>query len=194
MKAAPVEGTRLKILESAISLFLARGFNNVKTRDLTDHMGISRSHIYHYFADWHTLRHEAIALFMRRDIENFSNEAIGKSPIEALQFYIEQHLPDKIDDEWQLYNSVWIAAAHEETYSSLATHIMNEWAELIESFIRAGVIQGMFQDIDTARVARLIGGAVNGYADILTVSPTQELRIQAREDLNFLIHNLLNIE
>ncbi len=52
----PAENLRTKILDGAIALFIDKGIDNVTTRELTEHVGISRSHIYHYFRDWRSLR------------------------------------------------------------------------------------------------------------------------------------------
>ncbi len=43
------------IIAGAIALFIEKGIEKTTTRDLTESLGISRSHIYHYFPDWHTL-------------------------------------------------------------------------------------------------------------------------------------------
>ncbi|GAB7207540.1 TetR/AcrR family transcriptional regulator [Dickeya oryzae] len=56
MKSESGNGVKETILDAAISLFKEKGVTAVKTRDVTDFLGISRSHIYHYFSDWNGLR------------------------------------------------------------------------------------------------------------------------------------------
>ena len=50
-----------QIIAAALELFRRKGFADVSTRDLAEHAGLSRSHIYHYFGDWNELRREAFA-------------------------------------------------------------------------------------------------------------------------------------
>lgn len=49
---AKSELMREKILKAVVELFIEKGIEKVTTRDLTEYLGISRSHIYHYFKDW----------------------------------------------------------------------------------------------------------------------------------------------
>ena len=48
-----------QIIAAALELFRSKGFADVSTRDLAEHAGLSRSHVYHYFSDWKELRREA---------------------------------------------------------------------------------------------------------------------------------------
>ncbi|HBO3115595.1 TPA: helix-turn-helix transcriptional regulator, partial [Pseudomonas aeruginosa] len=41
-----------QIIAAALELFRSKGFADVSTRDLAEHAGLSRSHVYHYFSDW----------------------------------------------------------------------------------------------------------------------------------------------
>lgn len=54
---------------AALQLFREKGFNNVSTRDLTQKLNISRSHIYHYYSNWETLKKSAIKYMFDNDIE-----------------------------------------------------------------------------------------------------------------------------
>ncbi|MGT4612710.1 helix-turn-helix domain-containing protein [Klebsiella pneumoniae] len=45
-----------QIIAAALELFRSKGFADVSTRDLAEHAGLSRSHVYHYFSDWKTDR------------------------------------------------------------------------------------------------------------------------------------------
>lgn len=63
-----------KILDAAITLFTEKGVEKVTTRDLTELVGIARSHIYHYFPDWQTLCLEAFSKFMYDELNTFSQK------------------------------------------------------------------------------------------------------------------------
>lgn len=58
-----------QIITAALELFRQKGFADVSTRDLAEHAGLSRSHIYHYFGDWNELRREAFVHFADEQLE-----------------------------------------------------------------------------------------------------------------------------
>ncbi|VTP68424.1 transcriptional repressor BetI [Leclercia adecarboxylata] len=68
------EALKVRILDGAIALFLEKGIANVTTRELTESLGISRSHIYHYFSNWQALCIAALERFMRDELEIFTRE------------------------------------------------------------------------------------------------------------------------
>jgi len=186
------ENLRAKILDGAIALFIDKGIDKVTTRELTEHVGISRSHIYHYFRDWRSLRLEAVERFMQADLEAFKEAIAGFAPDVALDAFITS-LPATQDADWQLYNAVWTQAQHDPAYADLAMNNMNRWFSLLERLIETGIGQGLYRQVDVGRTARMIGSAVNGYADILSVSPTAAGFQQAKEDLRYLVKQLLSV-
>lgn len=58
-----------QIIAAALELFRSKGFADVSTRDLAEHAGLSRSHVYHYFSDWNELRREAFVRFADEQLE-----------------------------------------------------------------------------------------------------------------------------
>ena len=186
----PAENLRTKILDGAIALFIDKGIDKVTTRELTEHVGISRSHIYHYFRDWNALRLEAVERFMLADLDAFKKAVADCAPDAALDAFITS-LPSTHDADWPLYNSVWTQAQHDQAYADLAINNMNGWIGLLESVIAAGISQGLYRQVDAARSARILGGAMNGYADILSVNPTEAGFQEAKEDLRYLVNQLV---
>lgn len=192
MKIMPAENLRTKILDGAIALFIEKGVDKVTTRELTEHVGISRSHIYHYFRDWGTLRLQAIERFMQADLDAFKEAVADFPPDVALDTFITS-LPETHDADWLLYNAVWTQAQHDQVYADLAMDNMDSWMRLLESFIAAGISQGLYRQVNVARTARMLGAAVNGYADILSVNPTASRFMEAKEDLRYLVNQLIGL-
>lgn len=96
-----------------------KGIDKVTTRELTEHVGISRSHIYHYFRDWRSLRLEAVERFMQADLDAFKEAIADFAPDVALDKFITS-LPATHYADWLLYNSVWTQAQHDRAYADLA--------------------------------------------------------------------------
>ncbi|KAA5931486.1 MULTISPECIES: TetR/AcrR family transcriptional regulator [Pantoea] len=178
------EVLRTKILDAAIVLFVEKGIEKVTTRELTESVGISRSHIYHYFSNWQTLCLAALERFMRVDFENFADTLALLTPRQRLNTLFESHLPSAPDATWQLYASFWQMAAHNDAYAALAEEMTEVWQALMEGIIRDGVTDGTLRCDDVPRTARQISAMLNGYADLLTINPSESKAREAMADLN----------
>ncbi|WP_343553284.1 TetR/AcrR family transcriptional regulator [Pantoea sp.] len=165
---------RAKILDAAIVLFIEKGIDKTSTRDLTEHVGISRSHIYHYFSDWQALCIEALERFIHRELEEFEQQTQALSSRDQLNALIVSFLPEAADASWQLYGSLWQQAAHDDAYADLAVLVTQKWIAVIAGIIEQGIKNGTFKETDTARAARQLGAMLNGYADLLIIRPAPE--------------------
>ncbi|AWP34699.1 TetR/AcrR family transcriptional regulator [Pantoea eucalypti] len=186
------EALRTRILDAAIVLFIEKGIEKVTTRELTESMGISRSHIYHYFSNWQTLCLAALERFMQVDFETFADSLKMLTPRQRLATLIESHLPSAPDATWQLYASFWQTAAHNEAYAALADEMTDAWQGLMEAIIRDGVTDGTLQCSNVPRTARQISAMLNGYADLLTINPSEKKAREALADLNQFIDAVLS--
>ncbi|MBD9553207.1 TetR family transcriptional regulator [Pantoea sp. PNT01] len=186
------EALSTRILDAAIVLFIEKGIEKVTTRELTESMGISRSHIYHYFSNWQTLCLAALERFMQVDFETFADSLKMLTPRQRLATLIESHLPSAPDATWQLYASFWQTAAHNEAYAALADEMTDAWQGLMEAIIRDGVTDGTLQCSNVPRTARQISAMLNGYADLLTINPSEKKAREALADLNQFIDAVLS--
>ena len=186
------EALRIKILDAAIVLFIEKGIEKVTTRELTESVGISRSHIYHYFSNWQTLCLAAMKRFMRVDFETFADSLAVLTPRQRLMTLFESHLPSAPDATWQLYASFWQTAAHNQAYAALADEMTDTWQGLMEGIIRDGVTDGTLRCSDVPRTARQISAMLNGYADLLTINPSEKKAHEALADLNQFIDMVLS--
>jgi len=186
------EALRTKILDAAIMLFIEKGIEKVTTRELTESVGISRSHIYHYFSNWQTLCLEALKRFMRVDFETFADSLAVLTPRQRLMTLFESHLPSAPDATWQLYASFWQTAAHNQAYAALADEMTDTWQGLMEGIIRDGVTDGTLRCSEVPRTARQISAMLNGYADLLTINPSEKKAHEALADLNQFIDIVLS--
>lgn len=187
------EELRARILSGAIALFIEKGVEKVTTRELTEHLGLSRSHIYHYFRDWQTLCLEALTVFMQADLDNLKSRIVGLPAREQLHQLMLNYLPEAQDAVWQLYGSLWQMSAHNPVWTALAREMVAKWQGLLAEIITAGIAEGVFCHADPARVTRQLGAIINGYGDLLIVEPSVHERQQAIDDINaFVTQTLLS--
>lgn len=178
------EDLKARILDGAIALFIEKGIDKVSTRELAEQLGLSRSHIYHYYSNWQSLCIAALSQFMESEITEFNNRTIGLEPYQKLTSLTKNHLPIEHDVIWQLYASLWRMAASNVAYAELAELNNNRWRVMVSSIIEEGINQGVFRSVNAERVARQLGAMLNGYAEILVIDPSREKYEQANEDIN----------
>ncbi|MCA1921031.1 TetR/AcrR family transcriptional regulator [Buttiauxella noackiae] len=179
------------ILDAAISLFTEKGVEKVTTRELTEQVGIARSHIYHYFPDWQTLCIEAFSRFMYAELDAFSQKTRALPPEQGLNIFVEDYLPDRADAVWELYGSLWRLAVHNKVYADLALTLTEKWDALLASIIESGIESGVFRQTDVWRTTRQLGALLNGYSDQLIIDSAPLARDQALEDIQAFISQIL---
>ena len=180
------------ILDAAIALFTEKGVEKVTTRELTEQVGIARSHIYHYFPDWQTLCIEAFSRFMYAELAAFSQKTRALPPEQGLNIFVEDYLPDRADAVWELYGSLWRLAVHNKVYAELALTLTEKWDALLASIIESGIESGVFRQTDVLRVTRQLGALLNGYSDQLIIDSAPLARDQALEDIQTFISQILS--
>jgi len=171
------------ILDAAAALFIEKGIGNVTTREVTAQLGLSRSHIYHYYKNWQLLSLAAVERYMTRELSEFVEEISPLGPEDKLARLTDKYLPDESDAGWKLYDSLWQMAANDESYLRLAEENITRWMSLIESIIREGMDSNVFRQVNIARVTRQLGAMLNGYAEVLSISPAPDKHRLAADDV-----------
>ncbi|MCU6671634.1 TetR/AcrR family transcriptional regulator [Enterobacteriaceae bacterium H4N4] len=177
------ETLKARILDGAIALFLEKGIANVTTRELTESLGISRSHTYHYFSNWQVLCIAALDRYMRDELQTFSQQIAALTSVQKMEQLIENFLPLEPDAAWQLYSSTWQLAIHNAAYAELVEGITEEWSGVVCAIIEEGINNGAFRDSDARRTTRQLVALLNGYAELLSVRPTAEKCQMVEDDI-----------
>lgn len=163
-----------QIIAAALELFRSKGFADVSTRDLAEHAGLSRSHIYHYFSDWNELRREAFVRFADEQLEDVRARLTGMPPIEALSGFIRECLPASKDAGWALWLDAWDEAMHDAELARAYLSEIDCWQGMLREIIELGVTAKVFRCTSPERAARQIFALAMGYADDLLLEPSVE--------------------
>lgn len=177
------EAVKARILDGAIALFLEKGIANVTTRELTESLGISRSHIYHYFSNWQALCIAALDRFMRDELETFTHEVASLPSTQKMERLVVDFLPFEPDAAWQLYGSTWQLALHNDVYAEFVESITQAWNEIVRRIIEEGVANGSFRECDVSRTTRQLISLLNGYDEFLGVRPSAEKCAMVEADI-----------
>jgi AcrR family transcriptional regulator len=163
-----------QIIAAALELFRRKGFADVSTRDLAEHAGLSRSHIYHYFGDWNELRREAFVHFADEQLEEAGARLSDKPPGEALLGFIRDCLPASKDDGWGLWLDAWDEAMHDAELAQAYLSEISRWQAMLRGIIEKGAETKVFRCASPERAARQIFALAMGYADDLLLEPSVE--------------------
>lgn len=186
---------REKILKGAVELFLERGIDKVSTRDLTEYLGISRSHIYHYFKDWNSLSLEAVEGFLNNELEEFCVIIEPLSAKAKLRELIDGMITDKPDPSRKLYSSLWLLSSHNENYKCLVQTYLAKWQQVLTDIIQSGINEQIFRTVDAKRIARQLDALLLGYSEYLSNPVSEDTVKNAKEDIDdFIQNNLLTIK
>lgn len=184
---------RAQITSAALDLFKRKGFADVSTRDLADHAGLSRSHLYHYFSDWNELRREVLISFAQEQHAKLSAAIEGVTGAQALHEILRFCLPVSIDSEWMLWLDAWDEAMHEPGLAVTYLRINGEWQEMLAVSIEQGVATKQFECAAPRRVARQLFALAMGYANDLLLQPSAEAAAQALAEVTEVARLLLSV-
>lgn len=185
------EDLKTQILDTTIALFIEKGIEKVSTRELTERLSLSRSHIYYYFSNWQTLCIEALSRYMQNELDEFAAEIAELTPAEKIKSLVKNYLPDSQDAGWQLYSSLWQIAAHNRVYAELAESFTLKWDIYIAEIINEGIAAGHFRKVNSARVARQLSAMLNGYADVLCINASPDKQSESVDDIMDFIQLIL---
>ncbi len=174
---------KAQITSAALELFRRKGFAAVSTRDLSEHAGLSRSHLYHYFSDWNALRREAFVCFAGEQLEEVRLALEGSSGPEALRVFLHNCLPTTADSDWMLWLDAWDEAMHDPELAQAYQRINGEWQALLARIIEEGVARQDFHCASCARAARQLFSLAMGYADDLLLQPSEQAASAALDEL-----------
>lgn len=163
-----------QIIAAALELFRSKGFADVSTRDLAEHAGLSRSHVYHYFSDWNELRREAFVRFANEQLDEVREPLADAPPLEAFVGFLRDCLPSTADAGWALWLDAWDEAMHDAQMTQAYLVINAQWQSMLAEVIERGVADGVFRCESSQRAARQIFALAMGYADDLMLKPSAE--------------------
>ena len=163
-----------QIIAAALELFRSKGFADVSTRDLAEHAGLSRSHVYHYFNDWNELRREAFVRFANEQLDEVREPLADAPPLEAFVGFLRDCLPSTADAGWALWLDAWDEAMHDAQMAQAYLVINAQWQSMLAEVIERGVADGVFRCESSQRAARQIFALAMGYADDLMLKPSAE--------------------
>jgi TetR/AcrR family transcriptional regulator len=150
----PAEERRQQILELATELFARQGYQGTTTRQIAQQVRVNEAIIFRHFATkeelyWAVIENQIQVRGGRARLE--AKLAAGGSDRELLTAIAEELLSRDVTlSRLLLYTAL---ENHELTHRFFRTHV-TQYLEVLADYIRHGVAEGRFRDVDPALAAR----------------------------------------
>jgi AcrR family transcriptional regulator len=153
----------LQILSTSARLFATSGYDGTSMRDIADACGISKSLLYHHFADKDEI-FASIALGSTRELYQFVHDRLpeGAAPSERIRAFMAA-----TGEYFQRYRWAWIASTgafwNDPQQRRQKERLMwrDRYEGLIRALIQEAISAGEIRPVDVPLAGRLVLSALN---------------------------------
>ena len=151
------EETRSRILESAIKLFSARGFNAASVADICKDAGISKGAFYHHFESKQALFLALLDVWLQT-IDNAIEASKDKTVPETFMLITEAFpfIFETAGEGLPMFLEFWLQASRDEKIWQASIAPYRRYQKHFTSLIKKGVDEGSFVKVDPELTARMI--------------------------------------
>ncbi len=151
------EETRSRILESAIKLFSARGFNAASVDDICKDAGISKGAFYHHFKSKQALFLALLDVWLQT-IDNAIEASKDKTVPETFMLITEAFpfIFETAGEGLPMFLEFWLQASRDEKIWQASIAPYRRYQKHFTSLIKKGVDEGSFVKVDPELTARMI--------------------------------------
>lgn len=153
-----------EILQSAVDVFLEKGYENASMDSIAEKAGISKGGLYHHFMSKDILLLQANGKLME-PIDEIMKKAKGyKSAAEGLKYYIGEYLSFWLNRKKELvfFFLSMTKALNDNSLSMLYQAYSEKYADFYEGLYLKGIKFGEFIDHDTRGSAIALMSALDG--------------------------------
>ena len=151
--------TQIKTLESALSLFVDKGFFNTSIPDLVEHSGVSTGSIYHAFKDKQSIA-EALMKTLLEQINREQQEILANNKDSWNRFYeLSKWMINTADQHPQVMRFIF-SAQHKEFMPELPPICSSQPFLTLRKVIQQGMDEGVLIKMDLMVAASSSFGGV----------------------------------
>lgn len=161
-------GTKLKIFDSSIYLFMTFGFENVSVNDIADSVGIMQSAIYNHFASKRDILDAIYDYYIehftdnQKTVEEMTNileTGTKEEFFSDMAFTFEASDPAKYERMLMCTKIIYMRIFHDERAREIFLEIMNQAAEdYLNKILEHGISAGVLEEFDVATYSKLLIG------------------------------------
>lgn len=187
------EETRSKIMESAIRLFSARGYNKASVDEICAEAGISKGAFYHHFKSKQALFLALLDGWLKAIDDAI--EASKDKPIPETFQQMTQAFPylfESAGENLPIFLEFWLQASRDEKVWQASIAPYRRYHKQFSDLIRRGVEEGSFVEVNPELTARMIISTAMGLLLQSLLDPKgAKWEKVARESTSMLVDGLL---
>jgi AcrR family transcriptional regulator len=187
------EETRSKIIDSAIRLFSAHGYNTASVDDICAEAGISKGAFYHHFKS----KQELFLALLDGWLQTIDNaiEASKDKTVPETFMQITEAFPfifETAGEGLPMFMEFWLQASRDEKIWQASIAPYRRYHKYFTALIKKGVDEGSFVEVDPELTSRMIVSTAMGLLLQSLMDPKgANWEKVARDSTNLLINSLL---
>lgn len=155
------EAKRLRILESAVHAFAARGFHGTSMLDISRELRLTRGSLYYYFRDKEEILALCHAVALEAVLEAYERvQASGLPPDQKLRRMIEEHVLIQVDKFHGTALALELDALRPPSRAAVVAG-RDRYDRGLRGLIQEAILEGLFRAVDPKLTAFAIVGAIN---------------------------------
>ena len=165
-----VEVRREEILAATLDEVVARGLAKVRVGDVADALGVSKALVFYHFETKEALLAATLQHAVDRDLARLE-ATLAREPdaVRRLRLVLLAYGPQGKATGWTLWVDAWSAALRDPELREILRRLDRRWSSALETVIRSGVDEGVFDCADPASCARRLAALLDGLSVQVTV-------------------------
>lgn len=165
-----VEVRREEILAASLDEVVARGLAKVRVGDVAEALGISKALVFYHFETKEALLAATLEYAVDRDLARLE-AVLAREPdaVRRLRHVLRAYGPQGKATGWTLWVDAWSAALRDPELRGILRRLDRRWSSALESVIRSGVDEGVFDCAEPAASARRLAALLDGLSVQVTV-------------------------
>jgi len=187
------EETRAKIIESAIKLFSAHGFNSASVDDICKDAGVSKGAFYHHFETKQALFLALLDGWLQtidKAIEVSKDMTVPETFMQMTTAF--PYIFESAGAGLPMFLEFWLQASRDEKIWQASVAPYRRYQKHFSALIKKGVNEGSFVEVDPELASRMIISTAMGLLLQSLLDPKgAKWEKVARDSTNMLINSLL---
>lgn len=165
-----VEVRREEILAATLDEVVARGLAKVRVGDVADALGVSKALVFYHFETKEALLAATLQYAVDRDLARLE-ATLAREPdaVRRLRLVLLAYGPQGKATGWTLWVDAWSAALRDPELRGILRRLDRRWSSALETVIRSGVDEGVFDCAEPAASARRLAALLDGLSVQVTV-------------------------
>jgi AcrR family transcriptional regulator len=187
------EETRARIIEAAIKLFSARGYNAASVDDICEVAGISKGAFYHHFESKQALFLALLDGWLQT-IDNAIDASRDKTAPETFMQMTEAfpYIFETAEEGLPMFLEFWLQASRDKKVWEASIAPYRRYHKYFTSLIKKGVDEGSFVEVNPELASRMIVATAMGLLLQSLLDPKRgKWEKVARDSTTLLVSSLL---